>query len=119
MVLKTMLRQMVGDHKSNWNHILFFALWDYRNSVKTTTGFTPFHIVYGLETVLPIQCQIPSLKLAIELLPDTSTEEERFLYLNNLDETRRDVALSNEDTRKASRHSMTSLSKLVPLTRVT
>ena len=35
-VLKTMLRQMVGDHKSNWHHILFSALWAYRTSVKTT-----------------------------------------------------------------------------------
>ena len=24
--LKTMLRRMVGDHKSNWNHILLSAL---------------------------------------------------------------------------------------------
>ena len=29
-VLKTMLRRMVGDHKSNWHHILFSALWAYR-----------------------------------------------------------------------------------------
>ena len=86
-VLKTMLRWMVGDHKSNWQHVLFSTLWDYRTSVKTTTGFTPFQLVYGLEAVLLIQCQIPSLQLAIELLPDTSAEEERFLYLNNLDET--------------------------------
>ena len=28
-VLKTMLRWMVGDHKSNWHHILFSALWAY------------------------------------------------------------------------------------------
>ena len=41
-VLKTMLRQMVGDHKSNWHHILFSSLWDYRTLVKTTTGFMPF-----------------------------------------------------------------------------
>ena len=87
-VLKTMLRWMVGYHKSNWHHILFSTLWDYRNLVKTTTGFTPFQLVYGLEAVLPIQCQIPSLKLAIELLPNTSIEEERLLYINNLDETR-------------------------------
>ena len=26
-VLKTMLRRMVGDHKSNWHLILFSALW--------------------------------------------------------------------------------------------
>ena len=41
-VLKTMFRRMVGDHKSNWHLVLFFALWAYQTSVKTTTGFTPF-----------------------------------------------------------------------------
>ena len=41
-VLKNMLHRMVGDHISNWHHILFSALWDYRTLVKTTTGFTPF-----------------------------------------------------------------------------
>ena len=95
-----MLRQMVGDHKSNWHHTLFSALWVYRTLVKTTTSFTPFQLVYGLEAILLIQCQIPSLKLAVELLPDTSAEEEIFLYLNNLDETRRDVGLSNEAHKK-------------------
>ena len=55
-VLKMMLHQMVGDHKSNWYHILFSALWDYRTSVKTTTGFTRFHLVYGLEAILLVQC---------------------------------------------------------------
>ena len=68
--------------------------------VKTTTGFTPFQLIYKLEFILPIQCQIPSLKLAIELLPDTSTEEEIFLYLNNIDKTRWDVALANDAHKK-------------------
>ena len=86
-VLKTMLCRMVGDHKSNWHLIIFSALWAYRTSMKIATGFTPFHLVYGIEAVLSIQCQIPYLQLIVELLLDTSTEEERFLYLNNLDET--------------------------------
>ena len=60
----------------------------------------PFHIVYGLEAVLPIQCQIPSLQLAVELLPDTSAEEEIFLYVSNLDETWRDATLANEAHKK-------------------
>ena len=91
---------MVGDHKSNWHLNPFFALWDYRTSIKTTTCFTPFQLVYGLEVVLPIQCQILSLKLAVEILPNTSTEEEIFLYLTNLDETRRDFSLANEAHKK-------------------
>ena len=60
----------------------------------------PFQLVYGLEAILLIQCHIPSLQLAIELLPDTSTEEEIFLYLNNRDETRRDATLANEAHKK-------------------
>jgi hypothetical protein len=68
--------------------------------MKTATGFTPFQLVYGIEAVLPIECEIPSLKLKVELLPHTSVEEERFLYLTKLDETRRDAALINEAHQK-------------------
>ena len=32
----------------------------------------------------------------MELLPNTTIDEERFMYLNKLDETRCDVALDNE-----------------------
>ena len=67
-VLNTMLRRMVKDHKSNWHLTLFSTLWAYRTSVKTTTGFTPFQLVYGLEVVPPIECDIPSLKLAFDFL---------------------------------------------------
>jgi hypothetical protein len=45
---------------------------------------------------LPIECQIPSLKLAVQLLPDTSPLEEQLLYLEQLNEKNRDAALSNE-----------------------
>ena len=40
------------------------------------------------------------MKLAVELIRDTSVEEERFLYLNNLDETRRYASLANEAHKK-------------------
>eukprot|EP00253_Pinus_taeda_P017524 PITA_17524 len=54
---------------------------------KDATEFTPFQLVYGLEATLPIECEIPSLKLAIELLPNTTPVEERLLYLERLNET--------------------------------
>jgi hypothetical protein len=95
-VLKTMLQRMVGAKKTNCHIQLFSSLWDYRTTVKNATGFTPFHFVYGLEAILPIECEIPSLKLAIELFPNTFVEEEQFFYLTKLDETRHDVSLANE-----------------------
>jgi hypothetical protein len=64
-----------------------------QTSVKSATGFTPFRLVYGLEAILPIECKIPSLKLVVELLPNTSAEEECLLYLMQLHETRRNATL--------------------------
>ena len=64
--------------------------------MKKSTDFAHFQLVYRLEETLPIECEIPSLKLLVELLRNTTMEEERFLYFNNLDESRRDVTLDNE-----------------------
>ena len=99
-VLKTTLQRMVGAHKSNWHMQLFSVLWAYQTSTKTATGFTPFQLVYGLEAVLPIECEIPSLRLTVELLPHTTEEEQCLLYLLHLDEIRQDVVLANESHKK-------------------
>eukprot|EP00253_Pinus_taeda_P021196 PITA_21196 len=61
---------------------------------------TPFQLVYGLEATLPIECEIPSLKLAVELLPNTTPIEERLLYLERLDKTRRLASLAIEAQKK-------------------
>eukprot|EP00253_Pinus_taeda_P007115 PITA_07115 len=95
-VLFIMIQRIIGIHRSNWHNMLFSTLWAYRTLVKTSTRFTPFQLVYGLEAVLPIECEIPSLRMAIELLPATSEEEKRLLYLAQLDENRRDAALAIE-----------------------
>ena len=90
-----MLQLMVGQAKSNWHLQLFSALWDYRTTMKTSTNFTPFQLVYGLEATLPIECEIPSIKLIVEIFPNTTIEEECFLYQNKLYENHHDAALAN------------------------
>ena len=92
-VLITMLRWMIGIHKMNWHMMLFSTLWAYKTSFKSATRFTPFQLVYGIESILSIECEIPSLKLAVKLLPNTSAEEEHLLYLMQLEETHRDATL--------------------------
>jgi transposase InsO family protein len=99
-VLKTMLQCMVNKHKTNWHLMLFSALWAYRTTVKTATGFTPFHLVHGVEATLPIECEIPTLRTAIELLPDTAPMEQRLLNLESLDEDRRSSLQNNEAAKK-------------------
>ena len=71
--------------------MLYPALWDYRTAVKTATGFSPYQLVHGLESILPIECEIPSLKLVMEHFPETFALEERLVYLEQLDEQHRDA----------------------------
>lgn len=54
-VIVTMIQRIIGIHRSNWHNMLFSTLWAYRTSVKTSTGFTHFQLVYCLEAVLPIE----------------------------------------------------------------
>ena len=56
--------------------------------VKTAAKFSPYQLVHGLESIFPVECEIPSLKLAIEILPDTFALEERLFHLEQLDEQR-------------------------------
>jgi hypothetical protein len=53
--------------------------------------------VYAIEVVLLIECEISSLKISIELLPNMSIEKEHLLHLMQLDETRHDATLVIED----------------------
>ena len=76
--------------------MLFPTLWAYRTLVKTATCFTSFQLIYSLDAIFPIECEIPSLKLVVQLLPETSTLEARLVELEQLDETRRDATTTNE-----------------------
>ena len=60
----------------NWHIMLYPTLWAYRTVVNTATGFSPYQLADEVDSILPVECEIPSLKLAVELLPDTSPLEE-------------------------------------------
>jgi hypothetical protein len=72
--------------------MLYPTLWPYRTSVKTTTIFSPLQLVDGVGSILPIGCEIPSLRLIVSLLPHTSNLERRLIHLESLDEQRRDAS---------------------------
>ena len=78
---------MVNNNKTNWHHMIFYALWAYRTAVKTSTSFTPFHLVYGVKSVIPIERKIPNLHAAIELLDDTQPLEQCLVQLELIDES--------------------------------
>nr|XP_027099019.1 uncharacterized protein LOC113718303 [Coffea arabica] len=65
------------------------ALWAYRTTFRTPTQATPYALVYGVEAVLPLECQIPSLRIAIqEGLSGENNVRLRLEELEALDEKR-------------------------------
>ena len=75
--------------------MLYLTLRAYRTNVKTATRFSPFQLIHGVEAFTPIECEIPSFKIDIHVLPDTTELEERLVHLEHLDEQRRDALTAN------------------------
>ena len=84
--LKIVLKCTINAAHSNWHIMLYPTLWAYQTNVKTATGFSPFQLVHGVEVVTLVECEIPSLRIVIHVLPDMIELEECLLHLEHLDE---------------------------------
>ena len=88
MICKIITKQ-VGTHPHNWDKHLNAALWAYRTSFCTSLGFTPFHLLYGQEALLPIELELASLKvIARDGLKPKEKVKERLLQLELLQNDR-------------------------------
>ena len=47
--------------------MLPYALLGYRTTVRTSTGATPYLLVYGNEAAIPAEVEIPSLSIIQEV----------------------------------------------------
>ena len=61
--------------------MLYLNLWPYLTIFNTSTKFSRYQLVHEVQSVLPIECEIPSLKLSIEFLLGTSELEEHIVHL--------------------------------------
>ena len=61
------LTKVVSSSRSNWENRLHGVLWVYRIAYKIVMGATPFELVFGLNTILPIEFLVPTLRVAKEL----------------------------------------------------
>ncbi|XP_071902387.1 uncharacterized protein [Coffea arabica] len=72
-ILCSLLKKVVAKSKKDWHERIGKTLWAYRTTYRTPTQATPYALVYGVEAVLPLEQQIPSLRIAIQ---EGLTEEE-------------------------------------------
>lgn len=79
---------MVETYK-DCHEMLPFALHGYRTSVHTSTGETMFSLVYGMDAVLLVKVEIPSLRILTDVkLDEAEWVRERLDKLNLIDEKR-------------------------------
>jgi len=60
-----LLKKFISTSKCDWIVKLNKCLWAYRITVRTSTGNTPFSLIYGCEVVIPLEIQMPSLQVAL------------------------------------------------------
>ncbi|XP_031375657.1 uncharacterized protein LOC116190138 [Punica granatum] len=86
--IKRIIEKMTVTYK-DWHEMLPFALLAYRTSIRTSTGATPYSLVYGMEAILPIEVEIPSMRvLAESKLEEAEWAKQRYEQLNLIDEKR-------------------------------
>ena len=64
--VKKIVGKMTNTYK-DWHGKLSFTLHVYWTFVRTSTRATPFSLVYGMEGVLPIEVELLSLRVLIEV----------------------------------------------------
>ncbi|XP_027066740.1 uncharacterized protein LOC113755388 [Coffea eugenioides] len=86
--LKKIIRKMTEAHR-NWHEKLPYALMAYRTTIRTSTGVTPYSLMYGMEAVLTAEVEIPSLHILMEAqIEDAEWVRERYEQLSLIDEKR-------------------------------
>ncbi|XP_070022486.1 uncharacterized protein [Nicotiana sylvestris] len=71
------------ESKGNWLELLPGVLWAYHTTVKTSTGETPFSLVYGAEALIPAEIGEPSTRYT--QASEESNEKEMCINLDLLE----------------------------------
>ena len=86
--IKKIIHKMVVTYK-DWHEMLPFIFHVYPTTVRTSTGATLNFLVYGMEVVIPLEVEIPSLRVLIDSeLEDTEWTKVRCGQLNLINEKR-------------------------------
>ena len=57
------LKKRLDDAKGRWVEKLPHVLWTYRTTPRRSTGETPFAMTYGVEAVIPLEANFPTLRM--------------------------------------------------------
>ena len=72
------LKKSTKNYK-DWHLQLPYALWGYKISIRSSTGATPYSLVYRMEAILPIEMDVRSLRTVLESeIPEVDWLQSRY-----------------------------------------
>jgi hypothetical protein len=83
------MKKIVGENKRSWDKKIKFSLLEDCTTTKTSTGNTPFELLYKIEAPLPVNIHIPTLQIAQQFGTDKEALQGRIDQRVELDETQR------------------------------
>jgi hypothetical protein len=91
------VKRLIEDKPHQWHTLLtYISFWADRMTTKISTGFTPFQLVYGQESLFPTELEISSLRLMVQIEELNSfdvsqrinallaLEDQRMFFLDNI-----------------------------------
>jgi hypothetical protein len=83
-VLIKIIKKRIKDNPRKWHEKLSEALWAHRTSIHGAMKVTPLELVYGQETVLPVEIGLQSLR--VTRYGSLSAEEYHELMMDRIDD---------------------------------
>ena len=82
--MEEIFTKVVSNNRRDWADRLVEATWAYNTTWKTTTGFTPYELVYRKKALLPIEFEYNTLRLAAQVDLDLIyAQQERLCCSSN------------------------------------
>lgn len=97
-IILTELKKRLGQAKGKWAEELLEVLWVDRCAPQSTTGETPFRLVYGTDAMIPVEVGEPSFRRQ-QFDVDDNTEAMR-VDLNIVEEIREKALVNTEACRQ-------------------
>lgn len=85
------MKKRLGHKKTSWEEELPLVLWAYRTTPRSTTGKTPFSLVFENEAIVPAEIQGQALRI-MHFEPHENEELLR-TYLMFLEEKREEARI--------------------------
>lgn len=63
--IKKIVQKMVVTYK-DWHGMFLYSLYAYRTTIRMSIEATHYSLVYGMEVFIPVEIEIPLLKVLIE-----------------------------------------------------